>query len=88
MDDRTGAPQPAPVPASAAEPSSPPVAPEGSERRTSPVELPWDLVFVFAITQVTTLLAAQPGWGRFGEAMLALALVWWAARQDENHATL
>ncbi len=42
------------------------------------MELLWDLVFVFAITQVTTLLAARPGWGRFGESMLALALVWWA----------
>jgi low temperature requirement protein LtrA len=42
------------------------------------VELLWDLVFVFAITQVTTLLAAGPSWGRFGHAMLVLALVWWA----------
>ena len=48
------------------------------ERRTTPVELLWDLVFVFAITQVTTLLAAHPSWSRFGESMLALALVWWA----------
>jgi low temperature requirement protein LtrA len=49
-----------------------------AERRSSPVELLWDLVFVFAITQVTTLLAHDPSWSRFGEAMLALALVWWA----------
>ena len=48
------------------------------ERRTSPVELLWDLVFVFAVTQVTTLLASRPGWGGLGEAMLCLALVWWA----------
>jgi low temperature requirement protein LtrA len=48
------------------------------ERRTSPVELLWDLVFVFAVTQVTTLLAAKPTWSRFGESMLVLALVWWA----------
>ena len=48
------------------------------ERRSTPVELLWDLVFVFAITQVTTLLAHEPSWTRFGEAMLALALVWWA----------
>ncbi|MGB9183324.1 MAG: low temperature requirement protein A, partial [Solirubrobacteraceae bacterium] len=53
------------------------VKPSG-ERRTSPVELLWDLVFVFAITQVTTLFADQPGWARFGQAMLVLALVWWA----------
>ena len=47
-------------------------------RRTSPVELFWDLVFVFAVTQVTTLMRHHLDWGRFGEAMLVLALVWWA----------
>jgi low temperature requirement protein LtrA len=49
-----------------------------SERRTSPVELLWDLVFVFAITQVTTLLTNHLTWTGLGEAMLVLALVWWA----------
>jgi len=48
------------------------------ERRTSPVELLWDLVFVFAITQVTTLLWRDLTWRGFGRAMLVLALVWWA----------
>jgi low temperature requirement protein LtrA len=48
------------------------------ERRTSPVELLWDLVFAFAVTQVVTLLARQPTWAGFGRSMLALALVWWA----------
>jgi low temperature requirement protein LtrA len=48
------------------------------ERRTSPVELLWDLVFVFAITQVTTLLWREETWKGFGRAMLVLALVWWA----------
>lgn len=48
------------------------------ERRTSPVELLWDLVFVFAITQVTTLLWREQTWSGFGRAMLVLALVWWA----------
>jgi low temperature requirement protein LtrA len=48
------------------------------ERRTTPVELLWDLVFVFAVTQVTTLLVHQINWVRLGEAMLVLALVWWA----------
>jgi low temperature requirement protein LtrA len=48
------------------------------ERRTSPVELLWDLVFVFAVTQVTTLLAQDLSWPGFGHAMLVLALVWWA----------
>jgi low temperature requirement protein LtrA len=48
------------------------------DRRTTPVELLWDLVFVFAVTQVTALLAHHTSWARLGEAMLVLALVWWA----------
>ena len=48
------------------------------ERRTSPVELLWDLVFVFALTQVTTLLSHDLSWPGFGHGMLVLALVWWA----------
>jgi low temperature requirement protein LtrA len=50
----------------------------GAERRTTPAELFWDLVFVFAVTQVTTLLHHDLSWPGFGRAMLALALVWWA----------
>ena len=48
------------------------------ERRTTSVELLWDLVFVFAITQITTLLTDDLSWAGFGRAMLVLALVWWA----------
>jgi low temperature requirement protein LtrA len=48
------------------------------ERRTSSVELLWDLVFVFAVTQVTTLLARELSWAGLGRAMLVLALMWWA----------
>jgi low temperature requirement protein LtrA len=48
------------------------------ERRSSPVELLWDLVFVFAVTQVSALLYRDPTWLRFGESMLVLALIWWA----------
>jgi low temperature requirement protein LtrA len=54
------------------------VAELAEERRTSPVELLWDLVFVFAITQVTALLSKHLTWQGFGQAMLILALVWWA----------
>ncbi|HEY2777759.1 MAG TPA: low temperature requirement protein A [Gaiellaceae bacterium] len=49
-----------------------------SERRTSPVELLWDLVFVFSVTQVTTLIARDLTWSGFGHGMIVLALVWWA----------
>ncbi len=55
-----------------------PVPEQPPERETSSVELLWDLVFVFAVTQVTTLLAALPSWGRFAQSMLVLALIWWA----------
>jgi low temperature requirement protein LtrA len=48
------------------------------ERRTSPVELLWDLVFVFAVTQVTTLLSRDLSWAGLGRSLLVLALVWWA----------
>ncbi len=49
-----------------------------SARRTSPIELLWDLVFVFAVTQVSTLLTRDLSWVGFARAMLVLALVWWA----------
>jgi low temperature requirement protein LtrA len=54
------------------------VEPLDEERRTSPVELLWDLVFVFAVTQVTTLLSHDLSWAGLGRSMLVLALVWWA----------
>jgi low temperature requirement protein LtrA len=49
-----------------------------NERRTVPVELLWDLVFVFAVTQTTTLIAKHLSWGGFLHGMIVLALVWWA----------
>src|SRR4051794_4583939 len=48
------------------------------ERRTTPVELLWDLVFVFAVTQVTSLIARDLSWANAGRGLLVLALVWWA----------
>src|SRR5206468_12256512 len=35
-------------------------------------------VFVFAITQISTLLVRDLTWPGFGRAFLVLALVWWA----------
>ena len=49
-----------------------------NERRTSPVELLWDLVFVFALTQVTTLIVNDLTWAGLGRGLLVLALIWWA----------
>ncbi len=54
------------------------VSPAGAERRTTPVELFWDLAFVFAITQVTHFLLFHLTWGGFGRGMILLALIWWA----------
>jgi low temperature requirement protein LtrA len=42
------------------------------------VELLWDLVFVFAVTQVTTLLGRDLSWAGLARSMLVLALMWWA----------
>ncbi len=52
--------------------------PEELEQRTSYLELFFDLVFVFAITQVTTLISAEPTAGGFARAALVLGIVWWA----------
>ncbi|HEX2015871.1 MAG TPA: low temperature requirement protein A, partial [Solirubrobacteraceae bacterium] len=49
-----------------------------TEQRVTPLELFFDLVFVFAITQVTTLMARDPTWGGLGHGLLALGALWWA----------
>ena len=48
------------------------------EKRVAPLELFFDLVFVFALTQVTALMAEKPSWSGLGEGMLVLAALWWA----------
>jgi low temperature requirement protein LtrA len=49
-----------------------------TEHRVTPLELFFDLVFVFAITQVTGLLSADPTWSGLGRGLLILAALWWA----------
>ena len=51
---------------------------EEDERTTSYLELFFDLVFVFAITQVTSLILEDTSAAGFARAALVLALVWWA----------
>jgi low temperature requirement protein LtrA len=51
---------------------------QGDEHRVTPLELFFDLVFVFAMTQVTSLLADDPTWGGVFRGMLVLAALWWA----------
>ena len=48
------------------------------EAIVSPLELFFDLVFVFALTQVTAFLAEDPTFAQLGRGMLILALIWWA----------
>jgi low temperature requirement protein LtrA len=48
------------------------------EHRVTPLELFFGLVFVFAFTQVTTLLSNDPTWGGLGGGLLVLAALWWA----------
>ena len=45
--------------------------------RVTPLELFFDLVFVFAITQVTTMLAGDLSWEGLSRGMLVLAAIWW-----------
>jgi low temperature requirement protein LtrA len=51
---------------------------ERGEERVTPLELFFDLVFVFAITQVTSMLSTDPTWGGLGRALLVLGALWWA----------
>jgi low temperature requirement protein LtrA len=48
------------------------------EHRVTPLELFFDLAFVFAFTQVTTLLVDDPTWNGVFRGMLVLAALWWA----------
>jgi low temperature requirement protein LtrA len=52
--------------------------PAQGEQRVSPLELFFDLVFVFALTQVTTFVSSDPNWTRLLEGMAILAVLWWA----------
>ncbi len=53
--------------------------PDGaSEKRVAPLELFFDLVFVFALTQITYLMSQNPTWEGLGQGMLVLAALWWA----------
>jgi low temperature requirement protein LtrA len=51
---------------------------EVDERRVTPLELFFDLVFVFALTQVTFLMAEEPTWLGLLRGMAVLTVLWWA----------
>jgi low temperature requirement protein LtrA len=49
-----------------------------SEHRVTPLELFFDLVFVFAFTEVTTLMLDDVTWPGLGRGLLVLTALWWA----------
>src|SRR3954447_7583297 len=48
------------------------------EERVTPLELFFDLVFVLALTQCTTLMAHEPTWRGLAKGVLVLAMLWWS----------
>jgi low temperature requirement protein LtrA len=48
------------------------------EQRVTPLELFFDLVFVFALTQVTAMMSVDPTWEGLVRGMLVLSALWWA----------
>ena len=51
---------------------------ESTEERVTPLELFFDLIFVFAITQVTGLVVDDPTWGGLAKGLLVLGVLWWS----------
>jgi low temperature requirement protein LtrA len=51
---------------------------EGVEQRATMLELFFDLVYVFAVTQIALLLHANLTFRGVGQALLLLLVVWWA----------
>ncbi len=46
------------------------------EKRVTALELFFDLVFVFSITQVTGFVSAEPSWVRLAQGLAILAVLW------------
>jgi low temperature requirement protein LtrA len=48
------------------------------DERVTPLELFFDLVFVLALTQCTTLIVRDPTWGGMLKGLLVLGMLWWS----------
>ena len=48
------------------------------DERVSPLELFFDLVFVFGLTQVTALMSDNPTWEGLAQGILVFSALWWA----------
>jgi low temperature requirement protein LtrA len=46
--------------------------------RVTPLELFFDLVFVLAITECTSLMSHDPTWSGLAQGLLVLGVLWWA----------
>ena len=57
---------------------SSPAGEESAEERVTPLELFFDLIFVFAITQVTGFVVDDPTWARLARGLLVLGVLWWS----------
>jgi len=84
-------------PRNPADPASAPAAPtsDAGEKRAGWAELFFDLVFVFAVTEISTLLRADPSWAGLGRALVLFVPIYWAwvgtsihtNTQDVNNST-
>ncbi|MFJ2667845.1 low temperature requirement protein A [Nocardia fluminea] len=50
---------------------------EGGQVRVTTLELFFDLVFVFTLTQLTHVFIHHPGWTAVGQIALIFAIIWW-----------
>jgi low temperature requirement protein LtrA len=66
--------------------SEPLVSPAVEEKRVSWAELFFDLVFVFAITQLSTLLHADHSWAGIGRTLVVFVPIYWAWVAMSVHA--
>ncbi|HEY6583923.1 MAG TPA: low temperature requirement protein A [Gaiellaceae bacterium] len=49
-----------------------------ASERVTPLELFFDLVFVLALTQCTSLMASEPTWEGLAKGLLVLGVLWWS----------
>src|SRR2546429_4320448 len=52
-------------------------ATDSDAKRVTTLELFFDLVFVFTITELTTVLYESPTWRGLAQATLMLGVIWW-----------
>lgn len=62
--------------------------PETPEKKVTWAELFFDLVLVFAVTQIATLLRAHHTWAGVGQALIVFVPVYWAWVGTSVHANL